>query len=282
MARFDSFYPADSPRVRRALTHRTVRLGETGLMVGAYVAPASAGDDSEPSGLQLVVRFVDFGSEIWAPTAAEGVLARGTSGIVLARKAAQDFGVGVGDQVVVTLPEFVDGTLAYSTRPLTVAAIHPHPLRVNAYMDLSAAANWGLEGLANVVTGAPSIGNTLDDVKRSLFGTDTGVELVQGLDESFKSIQDSLDQSAGVFVAARGFVFVLLLLIAFNTANINVDERARDHRHHVRLRCACAQGGCQPLGGGCVARHRLAGVRRPARLRTVAVDGRVPDAHRPA
>ena len=66
-------------------------------------------------------------------------------------------------------------------------------------------------------------------MKRSFFGSDNGVSRVQGLDESFQSVEDSLDQVAGFFIVFRAFVVLLLLLIAFNTASINADERARDH-----------------------------------------------------
>ncbi|WP_419554340.1 FtsX-like permease family protein [Candidatus Poriferisodalis sp.] len=235
IVRFDSFYPSDSPQVQGVLTDPTVQLGEAALLLGASVtSEPSAGNDSagdegvdEFTQLDLVVRFVDFGSDVWTPTASQGELSRGQPGIVLADKAARDFGVGIDDHVVVAHPEFTDGAFTYSTHSLPVTAIHPHPLRINAYMDLSVASDWGFDGLANVVTGVPADGSNLIDVKRALFGT--GVALVQGLGESFKSVQDTLDQSTGVFILTRIFVIFLVLLIAFNTANINVDERARDH-----------------------------------------------------
>ncbi|WP_420625734.1 ABC transporter permease [Candidatus Poriferisodalis sp.] len=237
VVRFDSFYPIDSPQVQRVLSDPTTQLGEPALILGAKAtADLSDGDDgagdedtSELSQLDLVVRFVDFGSDVWTPTASEGELLSGTPGIVLANKAARDFGVAIGDSVIVTHPELVDGVFTYRTRSLPVTAIHPHPLRINAYMDLSQASAWGFGDLANVVTGVPSEGSNLNDVKRALFGTGTGVALVQGLGESFKSVQDALDQMTGVFILTRIFVIFLVLLIAFNSANINVDERARDH-----------------------------------------------------
>ena len=236
IVRFDSFYPSDSPQVQGVLTDPTVQLGEAALILGASVvaepsADSSAGNDGagELTQLDLAVRFVDFGSDVWTPTASQGELSRGRPGIVLADKAARDFGVGIGDQVVVSHPELVDGAFSFGTHSLPVIAIHPHPLRVNAYMDLSVASDWGFGGLANVVTGVPSHDSTLNEVKRSLFGAGTGVAQVQGLGESFKSVQDSLEQANGAFILTRIFVIFLVLLIAFNTANINVDERARDH-----------------------------------------------------
>ncbi len=225
----DSFYPVDSPQVQNVLNDPTVQLGEPAMVLGANVTPATSDDIDDPVRIDLAIRFVDFGSTVWTPTASQGALSQGSPGIVLADKAARDFGVGVGDDVIVTHPALVDGAFTYSTSTLPVAAIHPHPLRLNAYMDLSQASTWGFGGLANIVTGVPTDGSSLNDVKRALFGSGTGVALVQGLSETFQSLDDSLEQSRGVFFITRIFVIFLVMLIAFNTANINVDERSRDH-----------------------------------------------------
>ena len=225
----DSFYPVDSPQVQNVLNDPTVQLGEPAMVLGANVTAATSDDIDDPLRIDLAIRFVDFGSTVWTPTASQGALSQGSPGIVLAGKAARDFGVGVGDDVTVTHPALVDGAFTYSTRTLPVAAIHPHPLRLNAYMDLSQASTWGFGGLANIVTGVPTDGSSLNDVKRALFGSGKGVALVQGLSETFQSLDDSLEQSRGVFFITRIFVIFLVMLIAFNTANINVDERSRDH-----------------------------------------------------
>ncbi len=226
---FDSLYPVEGPQVQDVVTNPKVRLAETSLVLGASVGAATPDEGAEPTRLDLAVRFVDFGSAVWTPTATQGTLRAGEPGIVLADKAARDFGVEVGDEVMVTHPALVDGAFTYSTRTMPVTAIHPHPLRLNAYIDLTQAATWGFGGLANTVTGAPAEGSSLNDVKRALFGSGKGVALVQGLDDSFRSVEDSLAQSQGVFLITRIFVIFLVMLIAFNTANINVDERRRDH-----------------------------------------------------
>jgi len=70
---------------------------------------------------------------------------------------------------------------------------------------------------------------SLNDVKRSQFGGGSGVSLGPGRGETFQSLEDSLEQSQGVFFITRIFVIFLVMLIAFNTANISVDERSRDH-----------------------------------------------------
>ncbi|MDE0135206.1 MAG: hypothetical protein OXM54_10255 [Acidimicrobiaceae bacterium] len=226
----DSLYPVNSPQVQDVLANPTVQSGEAAIVLGANVTAAEPdGSVDEALQLDLAVRFVDFGSTVWTPTATQGSLSRGAPGIVLADKAARDLGVGIGDDVVVTHPALVDGAFTHSTRILPVDAIHPHPLRLNAYMDLSQTSTWGFGGLANIVTGVPADGSSLNDVKRSLFGSGKGVSLVQGLGETFQSLEDSLQQSQGVFFITRIFVIFLVMLIAFNTANISVDERSRDH-----------------------------------------------------
>ena len=224
----DSLYPVNSPQVQDVLANPTVQSGEAAMVLGANVT-AAVPDGGVDEALDLAVRFVDFGSTVWTPTATQGSLSPGSPGIVLADKAARDLGVGIGDDVVVTHPALVDGAFTHSTRQLPVAAIHPHPLRLNAYMDLSQTSTWGFGGLANIVTGVPADGSSLNDVKRSLFGSGKGVSLVQGLGETFQSLEDSLQQSQGVFFITRIFVIFLVMLIAFNTANISVDERSRDH-----------------------------------------------------
>ena len=227
---FDSTYPVESPQVQKALGDPTVQLGEPALVLGASAAAVGSGaDDDGPVPLDLVVRFVDFGSAVWTPTASKGTLSPGAAGIALADKAARDLGVGIGDNIVLTHPTLDGGVAAYSTSTLPVTAIHPHPLRLNAYMDLSQAPAWGYGGLANIVTGVPAAGSSLNDVKRSLFGSDKGIARVQGLEDSFTSVQDSIDQAQSFFFTARIFVIVLVMLVAFNVANINVDERAREH-----------------------------------------------------
>ena len=78
------------------------------------------------------------------------------------------------------------GAFTIVASSLTVLAVHPHPLRLNAYVDIRHAGIAGLEGLANTVTGAPARGEHLTDVKRVLFAA-PGVATVQGLAEASKS-----------------------------------------------------------------------------------------------
>ena len=233
----DNYYPIDSPEVTGILDGDALRIAEIGLTISGNAqnrrdfagAPDDETDSIEQQGLDVEIHFIDFESAFWRPTAWKGDLNVGEPGIVLARKAATDIGVGVGDDIVLTHPVWAGaGSFEIGTSTLPVIAIHPHPLRFNAYIDIRHSGIAGLDGFANTVTGAPASGQSLNDVKRSLFAV-PGVSTVQGLAEAFKSVQDLFEQLTSIFLVIEIFVIGLAMLIAFNTANINADERARDH-----------------------------------------------------
>ena len=222
VVRLDSFYPVDSPEVKGIIGGGSLGVAEPGIVLGGSVQ----GPDGS---VTVVLQYVDLEGGAWRPTVAEGTLSVGEPGIVLARKAAEDLGVGAGDTVSLTLPVRTGtDSFALGENDVPVLAVHPHPLRFNAYMDIRHAGQAGLEGFANVVTGAPAPGETLNDVKRALFGS-PGVATVQGIAEASQAAQDVFEQFASIFIVIQMFVLGLALLIAFNTANINSDERARDH-----------------------------------------------------
>ena len=222
VVRLDSFYPVDSPEVNGVMSSDSLGMAEPGIVLGGSV-------QGPGESLTLAVQFVDLEGGAWKPSVAEGTLSGGGPGIVLASKAAEDLGVGAGDTVTLTLPVRTGpDSFALGENDVPVLAVHPHPLRFNAYMDIRHAGQAGLEGFANVITGAPTTGETLNDVKRALFGS-PGVATVQGIAEASQAAQDVFEQFASIFIMIQMFVLSLALLIAFNTANINSDERARDH-----------------------------------------------------
>ena len=222
VVRLDSFYPVDSPEVAGIVNGDALGTAEPGLTIAGNA-------QAQGESVDLVIQFVDFQSNLWRPTTAEGELAVGAPGIVLARKAADDLGVGAGDEITLTHPlRTGPDSFTLSSTPLPVLAVHPHPLRFNAYVDIRQANLAGLDGFANTITGTPPPGGTLSGVKRALFGV-PGVATVQGLAEGSRAVQDAFEQFAGIFYVMEIFVLGLALLIAFNTANINSDERARDH-----------------------------------------------------
>ena len=222
VVRLDSFYAVDSPEVSGVVDGGALGVAEPGIALGGTVKGSG-----EP--LTVLLQFVDLEGGAWRPTVVEGGLSAAGPGIVLARKAAQDLGVGAGDSVTLTLPVRTGpASFTLSAISVPVMAVHPHPLRFNAYMDIRHAGQAGLEGVANMVTGAPASGQTLVDAKRALFGS-PGVATVLGIAETSQAAQDVFEEFAAVFLVIQVFVLGLALLIAFNTANINSDERARDH-----------------------------------------------------
>lgn len=218
----DAFYPVSSPEAAGLLESGMLRVAEPEVQLAGAV-----GKDGET--VPVLLRFIDFQSGVWQPTAVEGELAVGRPGIVLARKAAEDLRVGPGGTVTLTHPVRTGAdSFALAARKIEVLAVHPSPLRFHAYADIRQAGLAGLDGYANVISGAPASGETISTVKRALFDVPS-VGAVRGFAETSQATQDVFEQFAQVFVVIQAFVLGLALLIAFNTANINADERARDH-----------------------------------------------------
>ena len=242
----DSFYPLDSPEVNNVINGGALGVAEPGITIAA--SAHMLGESAETSleavdlesaqevlhgietgALQVSVQFIDFKGDFWTPSVLEGALSVDKPGIVLARKAASDLGVGVGDEIKLIHPiRTGPGAFGIEASTMPVIAIHPHPLRFYAYIDIRHAGLAGLDGFANTVSGTPAKDGGLSDVKRALFGA-PGVSTVQGLSESFEATSDIFEQVSAIFLIIEIFVIALALLIAFNTANINSDERQRDH-----------------------------------------------------
>ena len=218
----DDFYPVDAPEVAGLAASGLLRVAEPEVRL---YGTAEKGGASVPVQLQ----FVDFESPLWRPTAVEGALTVDRPGVVLARKAAQDLGAGPGDRVTLRLPVRTgSGAFTFESSEAEVLAVHPHTLRLFAYADVRHAGLAGLDGYANVLSGAPEDGQTLSSIKRALFSAPS-VGAVRGVAEASQATRESIEQFAGVFLVMQAFVLGLALLMAFNTANINSEERARDH-----------------------------------------------------
>jgi putative ABC transport system permease protein len=221
---FDTFLPADAQPVTAITGSPLVRAAETGLTLGGTLAP---GDEDE---IDVLVSTVDFDSDLWVPTAEKGSLRAGEPGVVLARKAADDLDVGVGDPVTLRHPRR-EGVAGYGfvETDLPVLAIHPNPYRFLAYVDTGAAGPlFDLEGITNTVQIAPAADLTADEVQRGLFGSDQ-VASVEPVSASSEAIRERIEEVLGVFAVIQVAVLILTLLIAFNSTAINMDERAREN-----------------------------------------------------
>jgi putative ABC transport system permease protein len=218
---FDGLGTEDGPGVEAVRGAASVGEVAPLLRTGATLQ-ASEGDD-----IEVLLEAVDLDSDLWAPTAAEGTVAAGSRGIVLARKAADDLGVGPADTVTLEHPVRQGDGFALVQTPIQVAAVHPNPFRFSAYVDRSLLADFGVPAAVNGLYVLPAAGHDVADVQRELFGLE-GVASVQPVGATSQVVEDSLADFAAVFRVLEAFVLLLALLIAYNAASINADERARE------------------------------------------------------
>ncbi len=220
MVDFDRVYAADAPEVAAVLGSATVTQAEASLALPGRLQTAGSGFD-------VVIGLVDLEASVWIPDISAGRLDPG--GVVIARKAAEDLGVGVGDQIVLIHPRRTgEASYGFAATSVEVVGIHETPYRFLAYLDVSQAEALGLGGLVNQVNATPAPGNSLDDVKRSLFEVEA-VASVQPATVVADTFRDLLERFIGVLHVVQGAVFLLALAIAFNSASLNLDERARDY-----------------------------------------------------
>jgi putative ABC transport system permease protein len=170
----------------------------------------------------------DLAGAVWHPTV-DPLPALAETGVYVTAKAAHDLDVSVGDTLVMRHPRRTTGsayTLVAST--VTVAGIHPSPLRLLVYMDTPAGSLFGLEGLTNAIYANPTAGAGVERAERAVFGRE-GVASAQAARTATEQFGRLLDQFEGFLRIAQVAVLVMALMIAFNTSRITVDERAREH-----------------------------------------------------
>jgi putative ABC transport system permease protein len=218
----DSFYPVDAPEVAALADSSLVATAEPRLRLFGTIA---SGDVS----IDVLVDLVDFDRASWTPTLLEGDAdAVEAGGLVLSRKAVDDLGLDVGDELAFRHPERVGLGYRLVTSSVPIAGVDPNPVRNLAYLDLGQASLFELEGITNVVDVRPAAGSSEDDVKRALFGT-PGVASVEGVTTTIRLFRDALASFFGILRVAEAIVLLLALLIAFNSTSISIDERAREH-----------------------------------------------------
>lgn len=218
----NGFQPVESEAINRIRATPSIGELEPGLRLGAQLA----GDDVT---IDVLLEFIDFQNDIWHPTVEDGSLLSAEPGILIARKAADDLGVGVGDVITVRHPQRTGPTsftLAFSELP--IVGIHTSPLRSLAYMDMKYADIAGLAGTTNLVHVTPTPDAPIDQVMNEMFELEA-VTLAQPVAEINESIQDLFESFTGILQTFQGLALFLALLIAFNAASINLDERSRDY-----------------------------------------------------
>ncbi len=111
---------------------------------------------------------------------------------------------------------------------MVVAALHPNPLRVFAYVSPAATDAWGYAGVVNSAQVIPTPTADAATLLRDLFEAD-GVASAQPVTRTREVFEDAIDQFTGFLIITEVAVVVLAVLIAFNSTRITVEERRREH-----------------------------------------------------
>lgn len=217
----DTFYPVESESVQAIQAAPVLSMAEPVIKLGGELI-------HKGETIEVSIELLDMDSELWAPTLDEGEMQSGTTGILIAQKAADDLGVDVGDTITFKHPQR-EGLFAYRMveTEIKIAGIHASPLRFLTYMDITQADMMGLGGLANMLYVDPAAGVSEGDVQRALFQQSgvASVKSASALTQVFKDLMELFLGFMGIVVIA---VLALAFLIAFNSTSINVDERARE------------------------------------------------------
>jgi putative ABC transport system permease protein len=218
----NGFHRRDGQVVKRIERAPAVGTAEPGLQVQGELR---SGKES----IDAVVGFVDPESRIWRPSLDEGTFRRGSDGIVVARKAARDLGLEVGDTLTLRHPvRRGPNTFGLADTRVRIAGLHPNPLRIFAYMNRTQARLLRLEGWANTLAVTPAPGVSQDTVQRSLAGS-PGVASVQPVAAETREVEQAVDEFTEVITVTESVVLLLALLMAFNSTSIAVDERRREY-----------------------------------------------------
>jgi putative ABC transport system permease protein len=246
MDRNDAEVIGDAPD-RVVVGLRTI-VSEDGAEIAAVRAAPSVGEVSPVlqtagrlgnpghEGFDVLIEAIDLEGGVWTPTVEGADPAAGSDhvsgddadvGVVIARPAADELDVGVGDTVELTHPVRDGVGFTTTTSRVRVIGVHPSPFRFGVYVDRGLLGAFGAPGAANELFVLPATGSTPDDVERELFDL-TAVGSVQPAAASSRLLRDTLEQFTAVFRVAEVFILLLALLMAYNATSINAEERARE------------------------------------------------------
>lgn len=212
----------DADTVEAILDSPLLEEAETSLTLGGSLDPE--GED-----IEVYLGVTDLDSDLWRPTVEDGNIEDGDgAGLVISRKAADDLGVSVGDEVRLQHPVRDGLDYALVETDVMVAGIHPNPFRFMAFIDEAHTDLFDLDGITNTIQAVPAAGVQAAEVQQELFD-EPGVTSVQPARLQVETIRDRVQELLGIFGVVQIAVLVLALLIAFNSASINMDERRREH-----------------------------------------------------
>jgi putative ABC transport system permease protein len=187
-----------------------------------------SGELSGNQNFDVVVQLMDLDNDLWTPTIKEGGTESQGPGVIIAEKAAQDLGVGVGDTVTLQHPYRESRhTWRLTQTPIEVIGIHGDIVRIPVYMDIKDAGILNLDGAVNALYVNPVAGVAEADFQRSLAQTE-GVALVNPVVANVDTLESFFEDFIGIFQAIGLIVLAMAFLIAFNTTRTNMEERQRD------------------------------------------------------
>jgi putative ABC transport system permease protein len=200
--------------------------GRIDLMLRLPATASVKNGAHDPIDIQLDI--LDLNHNAWTPSVASGHLPSGPSEVMLSQRAADDLGLRPGDSLILTHPVRVSDTaVAMADSEVTLAGTDPSPLRPTAYMDVSGASLFKMEGLANRATVVPAAGADSAAVQRALFEL-PGVISAQPIDALVTSMRDMVSQFTDILGVVAMIALILALLVAYNSATISQDERTRE------------------------------------------------------
>jgi putative ABC transport system permease protein len=214
--------PSSSPVIAQIRSSPTVGETQTALRLPGTIA---AGRRQ----LEAFIETVQPRGRLWHPTTTEGSLPTNRPGVLIARRAASDLGVRVGDRIQLRHP-VATGPDSYQlvSTPLVVSGIHSSPFRFLVYVNQPAARVLRVAGLTSRISVVPSRGHSAGAVKRALLQL-PAVTAVQGAAAATDAVDQTMASFNDVLVVTVAVAFLMALLIAFNSTTINADERAREN-----------------------------------------------------
>jgi putative ABC transport system permease protein len=213
---------ADSGQIERVLGARAVGAGQTSVRVASTLVAGARRVD-------VALETISDRRPLWRPTFDAGTLPSARPGLSIARRAAENLHVRLGDRVTVVHPVATGSrTFRLVDTWLPVTGIHASPLRFIAYANAPAAADLHLAGLVNRISVVPASGHDSDDVKAELLRL-PAVAAVQGAAATTDAVDTRIEQFNEILLITVAIAGAMALLIAFNATAINADERAREH-----------------------------------------------------
>lgn len=214
-----STVPAGSDAVRRVSDMSGVAKSETRLSLGME---ATANGHAS----QLLVSSYEPSSGVWHPATESGSLS--TRGTLLSSRAADNLGVGVGDEITLNVPVINAGgkPTGAGQHRLRVAGIHSNPVTPFAYANQETMNSLGLSGIANEIDIVPDPG-AAPTIQRTLFGA-PGVASVTSVQTEAEALENAVNEFTGAIRIVVFMTLALGLLVAFTSASLTLDERRRE------------------------------------------------------